>query len=46
MVNYNLIEEIGVDAQEVEDLIRQALGETVATGNMDSLLQEDIQNFR
>ena len=46
MVNYNLIEEIGVDAQEVEDLIRQALGETVATGNMDSLLQEDIQNFQ
>ncbi len=46
MVNYNLIEEIGVGEQEVEDLIRQSLGETVATGDMDSLLQEDIQNFR
>ena len=46
MVNYNLIEEIGVGDQEVEDLIRQSLGETVATGDMDSILQEDIQNFR
>ncbi|MCZ6545980.1 MAG: S1 RNA-binding domain-containing protein, partial [Chloroflexi bacterium] len=46
MVNYNLIEEIGVGDQEVEDLIRQSLGETVATGDMDGLLQEDIQNFR
>ncbi|MHC4415877.1 MAG: S1 RNA-binding domain-containing protein [Planctomycetota bacterium] len=46
MVDYNLIEEIGVDEREIENLIRQSLGEQVATGNMDSLLQEDIENFQ
>ncbi|MHC4127444.1 MAG: 30S ribosomal protein S1 [Planctomycetota bacterium] len=46
MVNYNLIADIGLDEQEVETLVREALGEQAATGNMESLLQEDIANFQ
>ncbi len=46
MVDYNLIEEIGIEEREVEDLIREALGEEVATGDMDGLLQENIQDFK
>ncbi|MHC4210093.1 MAG: S1 RNA-binding domain-containing protein, partial [Planctomycetota bacterium] len=46
MVNYNLIADIGIDEQEVESLVREALGEQAATGNMESLLQEDIANFQ
>ncbi|MFB3138781.1 MAG: 30S ribosomal protein S1, partial [Phycisphaerales bacterium] len=46
MVNYNLIEEIGIQEGEVEGLIREALGEEVATGDMDGLLQENIQDFK
>ncbi len=46
MVNYNLIEEIGIQEGEVEGLIREALGEEVATGDMDGLLQDNIQDFK
>ena len=46
MVDYNLIEELGVSDLEVEELIREALGEQAATGNMDDLLQKDIENFQ
>ena len=46
MVNYNLIEEIGIQEGEVEGLIREALGEEAATGNMDGLLQDNIQDFK
>ena len=46
MVNYNLIEEIGLDDQEVDRLVSEALGEQAATGNMESLLREDIENFQ
>ncbi len=46
MVDYNLIEEIGIEEGEVESLIREALGEEVATGDMDGLLQENIQDFK
>ena len=46
MVDYNLIEELGVSDLEVEELIREALGEQAATGNMDDLLQQDIENFQ
>ena len=46
MVNYNLIEEIGVDVTEAEDLIRTALGEEAAAGDMDNLLQDDIKSFQ
>ncbi len=46
MVNYNLIADIGIEEQQVDELVRQAFGEQVADGNMDSLLQEDIENFQ
>ena len=46
MVNYNLIQEIGVSDDEVEALIREGLGEQVAAGNMDGLLKQDIENFQ
>ncbi|MHC4140827.1 MAG: 30S ribosomal protein S1 [Planctomycetota bacterium] len=46
MVNYNLIADIGIDEQDVESLVREALGEQAATGNMEGLLQEDIENFQ
>lgn len=46
MVNYNLIEDIGIDDSDVELLIREALGDQAATGEMDALLQGEIQNFQ
>ena len=46
MVNYNLIADIGIEEQQVDELVRQAFGEQVAGGDMDSLLQEDIENFQ
>ena len=46
MVNYNLIADIGLDEQEVESLVRDALGEQAATGNMETLLRDDIENFQ
>ena len=46
MVDHNLIEQIGIDDAEVEDLVKDAYGEAVAKGNMDSLLRKDIQNFQ
>ncbi len=46
MVNYNLIDRIGVDEQEAEALIRDALGAEVASGNMDGLLKDDIQQLQ
>ena len=46
MVNYNLIAEIGIDENEADQLVRQSLGDEVATGDMDGLLQEDIENFQ
>jgi len=46
MVNYNLIDSIGVDDAEAEALLREAFGDDVASGRMDSLLKDDIQNFK
>ena len=46
MVNYNLIEDIGIDESAVEVLIREALGDQAASGDMDTLLQGEIQNFQ
>ncbi len=46
MVNYNLIDSIGVDDAEAEALLREAFGEDVASGRMDSLLKDDIENFQ
>jgi hypothetical protein len=42
MVDYNLIHSIGVSDEEVESLLREAFGEDVASGKMDSLLKTDI----
>ena len=46
MVDYNLIQSIGIPDDEADTLIREALGEDVATGNMDGLLREDLQEFK
>ena len=46
MVNYNLIADIDVTEIQVDDLVRQALGENVAEGNMDGLLKEQIESFQ
>ncbi len=46
MVNYNLIEQIGIDEQEADTLIREALGEAAATGDMESLLKQDMQQLQ
>ncbi|MHC4991251.1 MAG: 30S ribosomal protein S1, partial [Planctomycetota bacterium] len=46
MVDQNLIQSIGIDEQEVEELLRQSFGDEVAAGNMDTLLKEDMQEFK
>ncbi|TVQ51458.1 MAG: 30S ribosomal protein S1 [Phycisphaerales bacterium] len=46
MVNYNLIDQIGIDDSEADMLIREAFGTDVADGNMDSLIRSDIQSFQ
>ena len=45
MVDHNLIADIGIDFDEVDALISQALGEEVAAGNMDALISDDIQQL-
>ena len=45
MVDHNLIADIGIDFDEVDALITQALGEEVAAGNMDALISDDIQQL-
>ena len=45
MVDYNLIADIGIDSDQAEAMIRAALGEEVAGGDMDSVIVEDIQQF-
>ncbi len=45
MVDYNLIQEIGVEEDLAEAMILEALGRDVASGNMDKVLKADIQNF-
>ena len=46
MVNYNLIADIDVDDKQVDDLVRQSLGEQVAEGDMDGILEEQIASFQ
>ncbi len=46
MVNYNLIADIDVTENQVDDLVRQALGENVAEGDMDGLLKDQIESFQ
>ncbi len=45
MVNYNLIESLALDDRTAEKMVRDALGDEVAGGNIDSLIKSDIQNF-
>ncbi len=46
MVNYNLIQQIGLDESEVESLVRTAYGQEVVDGDMDDLLGGEIKNFQ
>ncbi len=46
MVNYNLISRLGTVEQDADAMIRDALGATVAGGNMDGLLEKEIQSFQ
>jgi small subunit ribosomal protein S1 len=46
MVDFNLIQDIGVDESEAEALIRDAFGTDVAGGDMDRLLKGEIGNFK
>ena len=45
MVDYNLIADLNLDSNEADVLIRQSLGETIADGNMETLLDEDLQQY-
>ena len=45
MVDYNLIEDLGIDEVEAESLLRGAFGDAVADGDMDSLLGENMDQF-
>ncbi len=45
MVDYNLIADLSIDSNEADALIREALGETIADGNMETLLDGDIQQY-
>ena len=38
MVDYNLIADIGIDLDQADALIREALGDDVAGGDMDSVI--------
>jgi small subunit ribosomal protein S1 len=42
MVDYNLIQELGVGEDEATALIREAFGDTVARGDMEGLLRQDV----
>jgi small subunit ribosomal protein S1 len=46
MVDYNLINELGVDADEAEAMLRDAYGTDVAGGNMDGLLKDQIGDLQ
>ncbi len=45
MVDYNLIADLNLDSNEADALIRQSLGETIADGNMETLLDGDLQQY-
>jgi len=46
MVDYNLIQDLAVREGEAEALLREAFGDTVAQGNMESLLTEQISDYQ
>ncbi|MEL7087509.1 MAG: S1 RNA-binding domain-containing protein, partial [Planctomycetota bacterium] len=45
MVNQNLIASLSVEDQEAEAMIAEALGQAVADGDMEGLLEETIGDF-
>ncbi|HWB18864.1 MAG TPA: 30S ribosomal protein S1 [Phycisphaerales bacterium] len=45
MVNYNLINSIGLDDSETTALLTEAFGSKAKTGNLDDFLMEDVQNL-
>ncbi|MEY3026711.1 MAG: ribosomal protein, partial [Planctomycetota bacterium] len=45
MVDYNLIEDLKLPDGEVERMLREAYGEKVAGGEMDSLISEEISGY-
>ncbi len=45
MVDYNLIADLNLDSNEADVLIRESLGETIADGNMETLLDGDLQQY-
>ena len=45
MVDYNLIEDLGIDESEADSMLRGAFGESVADGDMDAILGENMDQF-
>ena len=46
MVDKNLIAELGIETEEATAMIAEALGQTVADGNMDGLLADQLQELK
>lgn len=46
MVDKNLIAELGIETEEAMAMIAEALGQTVAEGNMDGLLADQLQELK
>ncbi|MHC4948188.1 MAG: 30S ribosomal protein S1 [Planctomycetota bacterium] len=46
MVNHNLIADLAIDDSEVDTLLRDALGEEVVQGDLDTLFKDDIKSFQ
>jgi len=46
MVDYNLISQVDVADSEAEALLKEAFGDKLADGNMDSLLTEDMKEYQ
>ena len=45
MVNYNLIEDLSLDPTLADQMIREAFGDDVASGDMDAIIGDDLANF-
>jgi len=46
MVNHNLIAQIGLEDIDAESIVREALGDKVADGDMDGLLRDDMEQLQ
>ena len=45
MVDYNLIEDLKLPDGEVERLLREAYGDKVADGEMDTLISKELSGY-